>query len=181
MSHWTQENTKDFAYHLSLDFFTQLQHRFEQSELLRKEFAEKVDRSAGRISQIFNSPPENPKADTFVLYALALGQKVSIVAYDDGDPTNDKGPVFSGVFAKCWEAMGKPRDLSSLLPAADSDIQSVNGSKSDWSPNAFGTDKASRYSGTRLRGICVESGNKERSQGAQRERGSGNFNKAAGL
>lgn len=163
MNHWTQESTKDFAYHLSLDFFTQLQDRFDDSEMLRKEFAEQLQLSAGRVSQIFNDPPPNPQVESLVKYAQALGLKVSIVAYDDGDPTNEKGPVFSGVIAKCWESMGKPRDLSAFLPRVDSDIQLVNGSKSDWSS------------------IGLESENKKRSQGAQRERGSGNFNKAVGL
>jgi len=124
MKHWTQESAKDFAYHLSLDFFTQLENRFEQSELLRKEFAEKLNLTAGRISQIFNSAPANPKVDSLVRYALALGLKVSIVAYDDDDPTNDKGPVYSGVIAKCWESMGKPRDLSLLAPIAFSNQMS---------------------------------------------------------
>jgi transcriptional regulator with XRE-family HTH domain len=124
MSHWTQQNAKDFAYHLSLDFFTQLQDRFEESDLLRKEFAEKVRLSAGRISQIFNSPPSNPKVDSLVRYAQALGLKVAIVAYDDSDPTNDRGPVFSGVIAKCWEKMGRPRDLSAF--AVNSDKETVD-------------------------------------------------------
>lgn len=158
MKHWTQESAKDFAYHLSLDFFTQLQDRFEQSELLRKEFAEKVGLSAGRISQIFNSPPENPKIDSLVRYALALGLKVSIVAYDDNDPTNDKGPVFSGVIAKCWEQMGRPRDLSAFTP----DTQLMNGLEGEWSFN------------------LLASGEKKPPQGVQHGKGSGDLNKVAG-
>jgi hypothetical protein len=124
MNHWTQESAKDLAYHLSLDFFTQLQDRFEESELMQKEFAQKVQRSPGRVSQIFNSPPPNPKVDSVVRYAQALGLKVSIVAYDDEDGPNDKGPIFSGVFAKCWEVMGKPRDLSLFAPVAFSNQMS---------------------------------------------------------
>jgi transcriptional regulator with XRE-family HTH domain len=163
MNHWTQESAKDFAYHLSLDFFTQLQVRFEESDLLSKEFAEKVHLSPGRISQIFNSPPENPKVDSLVRYALGLGMKVSIVAYDDNDPTNDKGPVFSGVIAKCWEKMGKPRDLSAFATAVDFATQSANGLDSNWSFNV------------------LESGEKKPVQGAQRGDRSENLNKAAGL
>jgi len=40
-----------------------------------------------------------------------LGLKVAIVAYDDGDPDNDKGPLYSGIFEKSWRAMGCPSDL----------------------------------------------------------------------
>jgi transcriptional regulator with XRE-family HTH domain len=123
MSHWTQESVEDFAYHLSLDFFAQLEDRLEDEELSRKDFAEESEVSAGRISQIFNSPPENPKINSLVKYAQVLGLKVSIVAYDDDDPTNDKGPVFSGVIAKCWERMGKPRDLSAFSDVADTEQQ----------------------------------------------------------
>jgi transcriptional regulator with XRE-family HTH domain len=132
MNHWTQESTKDFAFHLSLDFFTQLQDRFDDSEMLRKEFAEQLDISPGRVSQFFNNPPTNPKIDSLVRYAQALGLKVSIVAYDDGDPDNDKGPIFSGVIAKCWEHMGKPRDLSAFVRPAAFEQQLVNGLESTW-------------------------------------------------
>jgi len=162
MNHWTQESAKDFAYNLSLDFFTQLQDRFEESEMLRKEFAEQLDLSPGRVSQIFNDPPPNPKIDSLVRYALALGIKVSIVAYDDADPRNDKGPVFSGVIAKCWEQLGKPRDLSAFA-RVDSGLQSVNWLESECSFNALGSQK------------------KKPPKAAQQELGSGDLNKAAGL
>jgi transcriptional regulator with XRE-family HTH domain len=162
MNHWTQENAKDFAYHLSLDFFTQLQDRFEQSDLLHKQFAEKLHLSAGRISQIFNSPPENPKVDSLVRYAHALGLKVSIVAYDDDDPSNDRGPVFSGVIAKCWEQMGKPRDLSVFAPA-DSNLQSASWLENQESFNALGSQE------------------KKPPQGESQGLGSSDFNKVAGL
>ena len=111
MKHWTQASTKDFAYSISLDFFTQLQDRFEQLEMDRKGFAEKLRRTRGRISQIFNAPPANPKIESLVQYARVLGMKVSIVAYDDGDPNNEKGPIFSEIFAKSWGKVGSPRDL----------------------------------------------------------------------
>jgi transcriptional regulator with XRE-family HTH domain len=125
MNHWTQESTKDFSYHISLDFFTQLQDRFDESEMLRKALAEQLNLSPGRVSQIFNDPPPNPKLDSLIRYASALGLKVSVVAYDDSDPTNDKGPIFSAIFAKCWERMGKPRDLSALS-SADAEEQLIN-------------------------------------------------------
>lgn len=164
MNHWTQESTKDFAYHLALDFFTQLEDRFEESELMRKEFAEKVHLSPGRISQIFNSPPSNPKLDSLVKYAHALGLKVSIVAYDDNDPTNDKGPVFSGVIAKCWDMMGKPRDMSAFAPIAHQDLHPRNWLGSEWSFND--NDLGSQ---------------KKMPQPVQQDMNSGNSNKAAGL
>ena len=163
MNHWTQESAKDFAYHLALDFFTQLEGRFDESELMRKEFAERVHLSPGRISQIFNSPPENPKLDSLVKYAQALGLKVSIVAYDDNDPTNDKGPVFSGVIAKCWDKMGKPRDLS-VFANAHQDIKPENMLANEWS-----------FSGNNL------GSQKKAPQPVQRDMNSGNSNKVAGL
>ena len=44
-------------------------------------------------------------------YASTLGMKVSIVAYDDDDPENKKGPIDSEIFKICWEQLGKPRDF----------------------------------------------------------------------
>jgi transcriptional regulator with XRE-family HTH domain len=114
-SHWTQESAKNFAYNLSLDFFTQLDDKFQSLDIKRNQFAKTLSLSAGRISQIFNSPPENPKLDSLVKYAQALGMKVSVVAYEDtDDPTNERGPIFSEIFSRCWERAGRPRDLISI-------------------------------------------------------------------
>jgi len=117
MKHWTQANTADFAYSISLGFFTQLEDRLEQSPMKRRDYAEKLGVTAGRISQILNNPPDNPQLESLVQYARALGMKVAVVAYDDGDPENDKGPIFSEVFNVSWERIGKPRDLISVTGA----------------------------------------------------------------
>jgi transcriptional regulator with XRE-family HTH domain len=111
-NHWTQKSTEDFAYSLSMDFFTQLEDKLNDSPMIRKDFAEKLGITPGAVSQMFNTPPTNPKVESLVRYASAVGLKISIVAYDDHDANNDKGPVFSGVFSTCWEKMGCPRDLS---------------------------------------------------------------------
>lgn len=111
MKHWTQKTAADFAYNLSLDLFTQLQERLENTPISRKEYAERLDVDISRISQIFNDPPENPKLESLVKYARALGLKISVVAYDDGDPDNTLGPVYSGIFETCWKRVGAPRDF----------------------------------------------------------------------
>ena len=112
MNHWTQANASDFAYSISLDFFNQLEERIESSGISRKELSEKMEITPSAVSQILNNPPDNPYLETLVQYARPLGLKVAVVVYDDGDPDNDKGPIYSGVFEKTWQAMGCPRDLS---------------------------------------------------------------------
>lgn len=111
-NHWTQKSTEDFAYNLSLDFFTQLEDKLNDAPMIRRDFAEKLGITPGAVSQMFNTPPTNPKVESLVRYASAVGLKISIVAYDDHDSSNYKGPIFSGVFSKCWQEMGRPRDLS---------------------------------------------------------------------
>jgi len=61
MKHWTQQSVDDFAYNLSLDFFTQLEDRIEGLNISRKELAERLGVSAGAVSQTLNSPSGNPK------------------------------------------------------------------------------------------------------------------------
>lgn len=114
MKHWTQASTGDFAYSISMDFFTQVEDRIDGSGMSRKEFAEKLNVTPSAVSQILNAPPENPKIESLVKYAFGLGLKVAIVAYNDNDPGNDKGPVFSGVFEEAWRRLGSPRDLLDL-------------------------------------------------------------------
>jgi transcriptional regulator with XRE-family HTH domain len=114
MKHWTQ-NTADFTYNISMDFFTQLEDRMQESGISRKELSDKLHVTPSAVSQTLNNPPENPFVDTIVGYARELGLKVAIVVYDDGDPDNDKGPIYSGVFEKAWQAQGCPRDLSPFV------------------------------------------------------------------
>ncbi|MGA9647561.1 MAG: helix-turn-helix transcriptional regulator [Candidatus Korobacteraceae bacterium] len=114
MKHWTQASTGDFAYSISMDFFTQVEDRIDGSGMSRKEFAEKLNVTPSAVSQILNDPPDNPKIESLVKYAHGLGLKVAIVAYDDNDPSNDRGPIFSGIFEESWKRLGSPRDLFDL-------------------------------------------------------------------
>lgn len=117
MSHWTQASASDFAYNISMDFFAQLEDQIEKAGLSRKELAAKLDVTPSAVTQILNTPPENPKVETLVQYARGLGLKVAIVAYDDNDPGNDRGPIYSGVFEESWRRLNRPRDLSDVQEA----------------------------------------------------------------
>lgn len=114
MSHWTQANTADFAYSVSLDFFTQLEDRIDELGITRKELADKLGVTPSAVSQTLNDPPANPHVETLVQYVRPLGLKVALVTYEDNDPDNDKGPIYAGIFEKAWRSLGCPRDLSML-------------------------------------------------------------------
>ena len=114
MSHWTQGNVGDFVYSLSLDFFTQLEDRIHGSNLQQKDLAERLEVSPSAVSQMLNSPPAKPELETLVKYARAVGSKVSVVLYNDDDPKNERGPVYSGIFERSWEALNRPRDWESV-------------------------------------------------------------------
>lgn len=124
MSHWTQGGVGDFVYSISLDFFTQLEDRIQGSKLQQKELAERLEVTPSAVSQMLSSPPGKPELETLVKYALAVGSKVSVVLYDDDDPNNERGPVYSGIFEKSWEALNKPRDLEAIsaLVNAESEV-----------------------------------------------------------
>jgi hypothetical protein len=47
-------------------------------------------------------------------WARALDIKVVLVAYNDDDCANNCGPIFSGVFRKCWETLGRPSNAFDL-------------------------------------------------------------------
>jgi transcriptional regulator with XRE-family HTH domain len=117
MSHWTQGGVSDFVYNISLDFFTQVEDRIHEAKLPQKELAERLSVSPSAVSQILNSPPEKPALETLVKYARAIGSKVSVVLYDDDDPANERGPVYSGIFEQSWRALDKPRDLDAVKEA----------------------------------------------------------------
>lgn len=59
-------------------------------------------------------------------YGKVLGMKVSVVAYEDNDPKNTKGPINSEVFRICWEQLGKPRDFWDMQEIVSTNITAAN-------------------------------------------------------
>lgn len=122
---WGNRNTRDFLYQISLDFAAQLQGLMGRI-VNRAELAKKLAVSKGRVSQVLNNPG-NLTMLKVVQYTRALGYKVAIVVYDDGDPANEYGPIVPQIFEKCWQVAGRPRDFIALrqyqtvvnLPHAD--------------------------------------------------------------
>jgi predicted XRE-type DNA-binding protein len=111
--HWTEENAVDYVYRISSDFMTQIENKMDEKKVTRKEFADGMKVSTGRVSQIFNHPG-NATLKQFVRCARVLGMKVALVAYDDGDARNENGPINSQIFVSCWTKEGKPSDFFSM-------------------------------------------------------------------
>src|SRR5438445_6727164 len=118
--HWTQ-NLGDFAYWVGSDFTAQIETKLEAEEINNSTFAERLDVSPSRVSQVLHDPG-NLTLGNVVKYCRTLGMKVALVAYEDDDPDNDKGPINAEVFTKCWERLGKPRDFFDLENMRPSNI-----------------------------------------------------------
>lgn len=110
-THWTERSIKDFLFNIASDFVGQLEKKLEEDNISQDKFAKKLGVTKGRISQIFNNPGQNISILKVIEYARALGMKVSLVAYEDDDPENKKGPINSEIFKICWEKLNKPRDF----------------------------------------------------------------------
>ena len=110
--HWTERSLDDFVHRIASDFAIQIEKRMGDS-INQKELAERMGVSEGNVSQSFNNP-SNFTLKKIVRFARALGLKVSVVAYDDNDPTNQNGPIHSEIFETCWERIGKPADFFKL-------------------------------------------------------------------
>jgi transcriptional regulator with XRE-family HTH domain len=111
--HWTAESNEAFLHKISFDFVAQLEKKIEELPITQGMLARKLGVSEGAVSHILNNP-QNLTLKTIIAYARVLGLKVSIVAYDDGDPNNERGPIDSAVFTACWENVGRPSDFWSL-------------------------------------------------------------------
>lgn len=134
MKHWTERSIGDFLYRITADFVAQLETKIQAESLNKADLAQKLGISKGRVSQILNNPG-NLSLKTIIKFARALGMKIAIVAYDDRDQDNERGPINSEIFRICWEDSGKPADFWSLreakcaatsiatLPHHDLDIQ----------------------------------------------------------
>lgn len=108
--HWTERNIKTYLFRIVADFIDQIENKMESLPISQDEFAKKLGLSKGRVSQILNRRG-NITLKTIIHCARTLGMKVSMVAYEDDDPRNKKGPINPEVFRICWEKSGKPRDL----------------------------------------------------------------------
>jgi transcriptional regulator with XRE-family HTH domain len=112
-THWTEKSIDDFLYRIASDFVMQLEERIQSEPLSKVKLAENLGVSKGRVSQILNNPG-NLTLKMIIKCARALGMKVAVVAYDDGDQTNQQGPINSVIFRSCWENSGKPLDFWSM-------------------------------------------------------------------
>src|ERR1700674_5595782 len=117
MPHYTSTSQDALIERVTSDFIGQIAQRLEMSGKSQSELAKKAGVSESEVSQILNLNRINLTLKTMARYALALGMKLAVVAYDDGDPTNQNGPVGSEIFSLSWEKIGKPRDVWSVNEA----------------------------------------------------------------
>jgi transcriptional regulator with XRE-family HTH domain len=111
--HWTARSTNAFVHSISFDFVAQLQKRLEETRTSRTRLAQSLGITPSSVSQLLNAPG-NIEIVTAVEYARALGLKVALIAYDDGDSKNERGPIASSVFEQCWKLQGTPLDFFDL-------------------------------------------------------------------
>ena len=107
---------ENFVFYIASDFVDRLEEEMEESGLSKGELARKLDVSAGRVSQIFHNPG-NLTLEMIVRCARAVGIKVAVLAYNDGDKENLNGPIIPEVFYECWNRCGKPKDTPPGRPA----------------------------------------------------------------
>src|SRR5947209_8621921 len=95
--HWTERSIKDYLFRITADFIAQLESKMETLAMTQIELADQMNLTKGRISQVFNNPGNLTLAN-IIKFARGLGMKVALVAYDDEDPDNKKGPINAEVF-----------------------------------------------------------------------------------
>jgi hypothetical protein len=111
--HWTSSTIDNDVFQIAADFTLQLEKKLEVGPISNKELASRLKVTAGRVSQVLNNPG-NFKLRSMTEYARALNMKLAVVAYEDNDPENKKGPINSEVFYECWKRVGRPRDFHDL-------------------------------------------------------------------
>jgi transcriptional regulator with XRE-family HTH domain len=114
--HWTEDHTADFMFRIGADFVAQVEEKLAASDLRQKDLAKDLQLTASRVSQIINNPG-NLTLQTMIEYARALGMKLSVVLYDDGDSQNRSGPIHADIFRACWEKAGSPTSFLAISEA----------------------------------------------------------------
>lgn len=111
MPHYTSGNLDFFVERITSDFIGQIARRLESSDMSQSEFAERLDVSESEVSQVLNLNRVNLTVKKLAHLAWTLGMKIAVVAYDDRDPNNERGPVGSEIFSQSWESLGRPRKV----------------------------------------------------------------------
>lgn len=111
--HWTNRRNKDFLFRIVADFIIQIEKKMDKENISQQKLAQKMKISKGRVSQVLNNPG-NVSLLTVIKFARTLGMKVSVVAYEDDDPKNTKGPIGAEIFQACWEKCERPQDFWAL-------------------------------------------------------------------
>lgn len=114
MPHYTSTSQESFIEKVTADFIGQIAQQLERSHTSQAELAQRLGVTESEVSQVLNLNRVNLNLKTIARYARALGMKVAVVAYDDGDPTNERGPVGANIFSLAWEKNGRPRDIWSV-------------------------------------------------------------------
>jgi len=88
-----------------MDFTMQLEEAMEAGGITSAMLAGRMGISESRVSQVLNGQA-NISMKTALRFANAVGLDFAPVLYKMGEQ-----PVFAGVFWKCWEECGQPRDF----------------------------------------------------------------------
>ena len=107
-THWTGRSADDFLYSIASDFIEDLKDRMRTLGMTQSKLANAANVNKSYVSRVFKDPG-NLTLETVVKFARTVGMTVAIVAHEDTDP--DRGPIDPGVFRRCWEETGKPRDM----------------------------------------------------------------------
>ena len=111
--HWS-ENLDNFRFFIASELMLTIDERLEELNLTRRDLAKKLGVAESAVSQRFSNP-NNMSLKLMIEYLRALGMKLSLIAYDDGDYDNIKGPIPADIFTNIWEILGKPEDGLDLM------------------------------------------------------------------
>ena len=101
------------------------------------ELARELGLTEGAVSQVLNNQARL-SLSTIIRYSRKLGLKVAVLAYDDNDPDNNRGPVNAEVFNECWERQGKPSDFFVLKSAVGEEMPACERIKTNTGRQAEG-------------------------------------------
>lgn len=146
--HWTERDTADFLFRVAADFASQVELKLTDGPILQKDLAHLLNVTEAAVSQTLTRPG-NMKLEKMIKYARALGMKLSVVLYDDGDAENKRGPVHSDIFKICWEKQGKPMDFWAFTNTKCMAMADTNDGVVKWFDNvAHFTSSSSRLNRT---------------------------------
>jgi hypothetical protein len=117
MAHWTAKSISSYIFAVTSNFVITLENQLTRQKKKYKDLAKALNIPMAEVMYKIDNPQFLSLVEC-LKWARAAGMKFILVAYDDEDTDNERGPVNCELVRLAWELLGRPDTMTQLREAA---------------------------------------------------------------